>query len=110
MFPRVPVRGLLFLFASLLSVWLYRRVWYRTSLTFRHDASSGKNANVRKSLFLQEEQCRVEFPELMKEIENAIAEGPFQLRRLRDDSHGLVQGRIKDGKVCCFLHEVVRSR
>jgi len=47
---------------------------------------------------------------VMNEIENAIAEGPFQLRRLRDDLHGLVQGRIKDGKVCCFLHEAVRSK
>jgi hypothetical protein len=51
------------------------------------------------SLSLTEEQCDGAFPELNKEIENAVAQGPFEFKRARDDVPGSIQGRIKDGKV-----------
>jgi hypothetical protein len=52
-----------------------------------------------ESLTLTEEQCRATFPGLTKEIDDAVARGPFDLKREPDHSTGLVQGRIKDGKV-----------
>lgn len=42
----------------------------------------------------------MEFRGLTREIENAVAQGPFKLEKRPYDSDGLVQGRIKDGKVC----------
>jgi hypothetical protein len=55
-----------------------------------------------KSLGLTEEQCKVEFPDLEKEIDNAVAEGEFILKKEPEDVPGSIQGRIKDGKVCDF--------
>jgi hypothetical protein len=52
-----------------------------------------------KSLSLTEQQCRATFPRLTKEIDNAVARGPFILEKKPDDYQGLVQARIKDGKV-----------
>lgn len=52
-----------------------------------------------KSLFLTEHQCRATFPGLTKEIDDAVARGPFILEKQPDDYQGLVQARIKDGKV-----------
>ena len=52
-----------------------------------------------KSLFLNEQQCRATFPGLTKEIDDAVARGPFILDKKPDDYQGLVQARIKDGKV-----------
>ena len=55
--------------------------------------------DVLKSLSLEEKQCQAAFPGLTQEIENAVSQGPFELKRLGDDTPGLVQGRIKNGKV-----------
>jgi hypothetical protein len=52
-----------------------------------------------ENLSLTEGQCRATFPWLMKEIENAVARGPFKLKKEPDDYTGMVQLRIKDGKV-----------
>lgn len=52
---------------------------------------------------LEREQCAIEFPGLEKEIENAVAEGPFVLKKAQDDVPGSIQGRIEDGKVCIPL-------
>ncbi|KAH8590787.1 glycosyl transferase family 90-domain-containing protein [Bisporella sp. PMI_857] len=52
-----------------------------------------------KSLFLSEDQCAKAFLVLNKEIDNAVAQGPFKLRRIQDNTPGLVQGRIKNGKL-----------
>jgi len=58
---------------------------------------------VFQNLALTEEQCRATFPGLMKEIDDAVARGPFELEKEPDDYTGLVQLRIKDGKVgSCF--------
>lgn len=54
---------------------------------------------ILQSLSLTEEQCLKNFPELIYEIELAVARGPFELKRAADDYQGLVQGRIQDGKV-----------
>jgi hypothetical protein len=71
-------------------------------------APSAGDARARwRSLDLTEEQCRVEFPGLEREIDNAVAEGEFELKKEREDVLGSIQGQIKDGKVCIFLREIV---
>jgi hypothetical protein len=60
-----------------------------------------------RSLGLTEEQCKVEFPGLEKEIDNAIAEGEFVLKKEPENVPGSIQGRIKDGKVCEFAAQVL---
>jgi len=100
MFPRYLARALLLSFISVSFIWLYRRVWCHPSSTIGKGLYSRKNSELGKSLFLADEQCVAAFPGLTKEIKNAVAEGPFDFRRLRDDLPGLVQGRIKHGKVC----------
>jgi hypothetical protein len=57
-------------------------------------------------LFLMPEQCDAAFPGLNKEIEHAVAQGPVQLKRLKDKTPGLVQGRIKNGKVSFVLRRI----
>lgn len=50
------------------------------------------------NLSLSEEQCNAAFPGLTKEIDDAVAEGPFKVKSTGDRGH--LQGRIKDGQVC----------
>jgi hypothetical protein len=52
-----------------------------------------------RSLSLTHKQCEATFPGLTREIDIAIARGPFELRKGPDVAHGSVEGRIKDGKV-----------
>lgn len=64
-----------------------------------------------ENLSLTEEQCRATFPGLMKEIDDAVARGPFDLKKKPDDYTGMVQLRIKDEKVTSdfFLpQEIIR--
>ncbi|QSZ32446.1 hypothetical protein DSL72_002020 [Monilinia vaccinii-corymbosi] len=65
-----------------------------------HEPSS----EILQSLSLTEEQCAATFPGLTKEIDDAVARGPFSLKRQPDHYTGLVQGRIKDGKVLFGIH------
>lgn len=55
------------------------------------------SSELLRNLSLGEEQCRATFPGLMKEIDDAVAEGPFALKNTGED--GLLQARIKDGQV-----------
>lgn len=52
-----------------------------------------------RSRLLTEEQCAATFPGLTKEIDDAVARGPFDWEMPPDGYTGLVQVRIKDGKV-----------
>lgn len=61
----------------------------------RHTASKEAQGN----LGLNEKECTREFPGLVKEINDAVARGPFVLNKQPDDYMGLVQARIKHGKV-----------
>lgn len=45
------------------------------------------------------EECGATFPGLTKEVDDAVARGPFELHRRPNYTVGLVQGRIEDGKV-----------
>ena len=45
------------------------------------------------------EECNAVFPGLTKEIEAGVARGPFELQKKSGHATGMVQGRIKDGKV-----------
>jgi hypothetical protein len=57
-----------------------------------------------ENLSLTEAQCRTTFPGLMKEIDDAVARGPFVLKKEPDDYTGMVQLRIKDGKVILLFN------
>jgi hypothetical protein len=63
---------------------------------------SHPSRRVLENLSMTEGQCRVTFPGLMKEIDDAVARGAFELERAKDDYTGLVQGRIEDGKVSLY--------
>lgn len=54
---------------------------------------------VLNSMSLSEDQCKATFPALTIEIVEAMARGPFKLEKEPDDYQGLVQARIKNGKV-----------
>jgi hypothetical protein len=58
---------------------------------------------VLADLSLTERQCRATFPGLMKEIDDAVARGPFHLKKEPDDYTGMVQLRITDGKVSFII-------
>jgi hypothetical protein len=69
-------------------------------------STEGPNGNAstqrgqdRTSLLLDEGQCSGAFPLLNKEIDDAVAAGPFSFKRAVDDYTGQTHGRIKDGKV-----------
>jgi len=49
---------------------------------------------------MNEKECRVAYPELANEIDQAVARGPFKLKEKPIFTSGLIQVRIKDGKVC----------
>ncbi len=68
----------------------------RNTLSFSKKVPSKETLN---SLSLGKDQCRNTFPEVTKEIDDAVARGPFKLEREPDDYQGLVQARIKGGKV-----------
>jgi hypothetical protein len=53
------------------------------------------------SLSLTDGECAEAFPGLNRETENAVAQGPFELKKGPDDIifSGSVKGRIKNGKV-----------
>ncbi len=53
---------------------------------------------ILNNLSLDTGECEAYFPGLTKEIDDVVAEGPFQVRQTGD--LGPLQGRIEDGKVC----------
>src|SRR5271168_2743428 len=55
--------------------------------------------NTLESLSLTDAQCKAMFPGLTKEIDDAVSRGPFDLKKQKDNYAGLVQGRVKDGKL-----------
>lgn len=52
---------------------------------------------ILNNLFLDAETCRTTFSGLMKEIDDAVAKGPFKVKRSSD--LGPMQVRIRDGKM-----------
>ncbi|KAK3492476.1 uncharacterized protein B0T23DRAFT_404542 [Neurospora hispaniola] len=77
---------------------------YEAITSSRARASSPRGGSVRtltdeilNNLFLDAETCRATFPGLMKEIDDAVAKGPFKVKRSSD--LGPMQVRIKDGKI-----------
>ncbi len=55
---------------------------------------------ILNNLSLDTEECEAYFPGLTKEIDDVVAEGPFQVKQTGD--LGPLQGRIQDGKVRSF--------
>ena len=68
------------------------------------------STEVRESLVLTEDQCRATFPLLTKEIDNALARGPFQLNRSTEYYTGQIQGRIRDGRIFIITADSRSSR
>ncbi|KAH6842529.1 glycosyl transferase family 90-domain-containing protein [Chaetomium sp. MPI-CAGE-AT-0009] len=52
---------------------------------------------ILNNLSLDEHQCNAYFPGLTKEIDDVVAEGPFQVKQTGD--MGPLQGRIKNGQI-----------
>jgi hypothetical protein len=69
----------------------------------RSAASSSRKGRDAKSSFerldMTAAECSAAFPGLTKEIEIAVARGPFELKKMPNHATGMVQGRIEDGKV-----------
>ena len=63
-----------------------------------------------ESLALTDAQCKAIFPGLTKEIDDAVSRGPFDLKMQPADYAGLVQGRIRDGKLYIISVEKNPSR
>ena len=58
----------------------------------------------QQSRTLTEEQCRAAFPGLLKEVDDAVARGPFVQDKFDpENSLGPVRGRIKDRKASPFI-------
>jgi hypothetical protein len=74
--------------------------WHLPRWIFPQSGSPPAARGEFEALGLTGEQCGRRFPGLEREIERAVAEGPFELTVAPDDVPGSVQGRIKDGKVC----------
>jgi hypothetical protein len=91
------------LFALLLTLLLsfyYDFSWLLESFQLRHKEESPSLRALHDSLFMNEKECRVAFPELANEIDQAVARGPFELKKKSIFTSGLIQVRITDGKVC----------
>lgn len=55
-------------------------------------------------LDLEEDECRAAFPLAFSDIEASVARGKFAFLKSNPDYKGLVQGRIRDGKVSRQCH------
>lgn len=62
---------------------------------------------VLRSRSLTEEQCRAAFPGLLKEVDDAVARGPFVQDTFDPDNPlGPVRARIKDGKASLTISHI----
>jgi len=99
---RVFLRVVIIILSSITICSFYHKETYPLAYIFpieRIFSGSYLPANYLQSVSLSENQCSIAFPGLTKEIDDAVARGPFHLQKELDGSGGLVQGRIKDGKV-----------
>ncbi|KAF1844529.1 uncharacterized protein K460DRAFT_376193 [Cucurbitaria berberidis CBS 394.84] len=73
----------------------------RNVLSRLHEKVLGKDQSAFLPLLLNldENECRKSFPFLFTDIDTSVARGKFLFRKSDQDYRGLVQGRIKDGKV-----------
>ncbi|KAM7221305.1 AFG1-like ATPase domain containing protein [Rhypophila decipiens] len=58
------------------------------------------------NLSLTEKECRATFPDLTRQVDEIVAQGPFEVKHTGDN--GPLQGRIKDGQIS-ILHSQRRS-
>jgi hypothetical protein len=66
-------------------------------------AGKTRGKEVFKRLDMTTQEFSAAFPGLMREIDMAVARGPFKLKKMPSHATGMVQGRIEDGKVGLFL-------
>jgi hypothetical protein len=84
----------------LITVYLYRgHSWTHGRYAELELSNQYPSKETLKSLSLTDEQCDATFPGLFREIDIAVARGPFELKKGPDVAHGSVEGRIKNGKV-----------
>lgn len=80
-----------------------RALFGRPQTALRAKPSQGENTRDRNNrLDLGEEECRAAFPLAFAEIDSAVARGSFVFEKSNPDYKGLVQARIRDGKVRTF--------
>ena len=83
--------------------------FYSVSIPLKHSSDLSKTPSNslsrlrikpdHESLLLNEQQCQVAFPMLTKEVDDAVAAGPFQFNRSTDEYSGQTHAKIKGGKV-----------
>jgi hypothetical protein len=106
---RMLVRGACFIFGFVALVdFFYGVPGFIGSLKqrsiFNFFGTSYPSKETLENLSLTEGQCRITFPGLMKEIDDAVARGSFILKKEPDDYTGMAQLRIKDGKVSLIFN------
>lgn len=77
---------------------------HNVSFIFRSQDWDGTTSHLSNSgefdsLIMTERKCRATFPGLFREIDDSVSRGSFSLEKAPSDYTGLVQGRIKEGKV-----------
>ncbi|AEO59270.1 hypothetical protein MYCTH_2307437 [Thermothelomyces thermophilus ATCC 42464] len=95
---RRQLRQITLVIGAVLALYCVVFVWNIPGSATR--ASSRKKPlppEILNNLSLDEAQCNAYFPGLTKEIDDAVAEGPFQVKQMGD--MGPLQGRIKDGQI-----------
>lgn len=58
-------------------------------------AGKTRGKEVFKRLDMTTQECSAAFPGLMREIDMAVAQGPFKLKKMPSHATGMVQGRIE---------------
>jgi hypothetical protein len=66
-------------------------------------AGKARGKDMFERLDMTTQECSAAFPGLTREIDMAVARGPFKLKKMPSHATGMVQGRIEDGKVGLFL-------
>ncbi|KAF2734847.1 hypothetical protein EJ04DRAFT_512155 [Polyplosphaeria fusca] len=61
--------------------------------------STAEKEDVFDRLSMSEKECKVAFPELTRDITDAVGRGKFTFEKSDPEYKGLVQGRIKGGKL-----------
>lgn len=102
---RRRLRQLTLFLGFLLALYCFLFVWRSPETGEDFGVSAAKlTPELLNNLSLNEGQCNAAFPGLTKDIDDAVAQGPFQVKQIGD--LGPVQARIKDGQ----LHIIYAQR
>ncbi|KAG9238242.1 glycosyl transferase family 90-domain-containing protein [Amylocarpus encephaloides] len=101
--PRVPI-----LLAVVIIIGIYWTDSISIFTSFHKDKVNGS-----PNLFMGEKQCRRAFSQLMKEIDGSVERldgKKLELKKQNEDIKGMVEGRVKDGKLFVISAEYHPNR